>query len=211
MYCQNCGHELPEHASYCPFCGKPYSQESGAQRKRRADLDYMKYDSAINLEKYRNVFIRGYMINAVVTLGVLVFWFLAEPINFNPYFFEDVFNWPVIIGGLAASIICTLVVRTSSIRQAGEMLLVDMKIVGKRMMWNIRQNNKPLFDTIKQMDLNDPAYFTIQEIILSTSVPTTKLATAFVIQVIHANYSQLGIIMQSCAKEIEEDIKEEMV
>lgn len=117
----------------------------------------------------------------------------------------------MIIAGLAASIVCTFVVRTFSFKQAGDMLLVDMKIVGKRMMRNIRQSNKPLFDTIRQMDLNDPAYFTIQEIILSTSVPTTKLATAFVIQVIHANYSQLGIIMQSCAKEIEEDIKEGMV
>ena len=74
MYCQNCGHELPEHASYCPFCGKACSQESGAQRKQRADLDYMKYDSAINLEKYRKIFVRAYMINAVVTLGILIFW-----------------------------------------------------------------------------------------------------------------------------------------
>lgn len=170
MFCTNCGKQLPEGASFCPACGNALDRSVSSHDTHSANLDYRKNDPTLNMDAYRRMFNWGYIVDAIVTLCILAVWILLEPINLNPYFFEEVFNWPVIIGGILAMAVASSATHIVSNKKATDRLLSDIELAGKQMMWRILQTEKPLFETIRVMDLNTPATNTIKEIIFSTSI-----------------------------------------
>ena len=78
MYCSNCGHEVAEGASFCSNCGNLISQKNPSRDTPKADLDYMRYDLSLNFTKYRQLFISGYIVDAVVSIIILVVWLLLS-------------------------------------------------------------------------------------------------------------------------------------
>lgn len=207
MYCSNCGHEIVEGASFCSNCGNPISQENPSRDTPKTDLDYMRYDLSLNFTKYRQLFISGYIVDAVVSVIILVVWLLLEPVNLNAYFYEDVFRWPIIICGLLALIISSILIQFFFLKRASNELVSDIRLAGKQMMWKTLKNEKAYFDIIRQMNLAAPANDTMLAIIFSAGAPTTKMTKSFITRAFYHNCKQIGIVMQGCAKEIEQDTK----
>ena len=207
MYCSNCGHEIVEGASFCSNCGNPISQENPSRDTPKTDLDYMRYDLSLNFTKYRQLFISGYIVDAVVSVIILVVWLLLEPVNLNAYFYEDVFRWPIIICGLLALIISSILIQFFFLKRASNELVSDIRLAGKQMMWKTLKNVKAYFDIIRQMILAAPANDTMLAIIFSAGAPTTKMTKSFITRAFYHNCKQIGIVMQGCAKEIEQDTK----
>lgn len=170
MFCTNCGKQLPEDASFCPACGNALDK-STSPHDTHANLDYMKNDPALNMDTYRRIFNWGYAVDAIVTLCILVVWILFEPVNLNPLFYEKVFNWPVIVGGVLALAVASSAIHVVFNKKAADRLLTDIELAGKQMMWRTLQTERPLFETIRTMDLNAPASNTIKEIVV---IPLSK-------------------------------------
>ena len=170
MFCTNCGKQLPEDASFCPACGNALDK-STSPHDTHANLDYMKNDPTLNMDTYRRIFNWGYAVDAIVTLCILVVWILFEPVNLNPLFYEKVFNWPVIVGGVLALAVASSAIHVVFNKKAADRLLTDIELAGKQMMWRTLQTERPLFETIRTMDLNAPASNTIKEIVV---IPLSK-------------------------------------
>ena len=142
MYCSNCGHEVEEGASFCSNCGNPISQKNPSRDTPKTDLDYMRYDLSLNFTKYRQLFISGYIVDAVVSVIILVVWLLLEPVNLNAYFYEDVFRWPIIISGLLALIISSILIQFFFLKRASNELVSDIRLAGKQIIWKTLKNEK---------------------------------------------------------------------
>lgn len=207
MFCTNCGKQLPEDASFCPACGNALDK-STSPHDTHANLDYMKNDPTLNMDTYRRIFNWGYAVDAIVTLCILVVWILFEPVNLNPLFYEKVFNWPVIVGGVLALAVASSAIHVVFNKKAADRLLTDIELAGKQMMWRTLQTERPLFETIRTMDLNAPASNTIKEIIFSTSFCSSELTVRFITGIINRNIRQIGFILQRCAKDVYHDTYE---
>lgn len=206
MFCTNCGKQLPEDASFCPACGNALDK-STSPHDTHANLDYMKNDPALNMDTYRRIFNWGYAVDAIVTLCILVVWILFEPVNLNPLFYEKVFNWPVIVGGVLALAVASSAIHVVFNKKAADRLLTDIELAGKQMMWRTLQTERPLFETIRTMDLNVPASNTIKEIIFSTSFCSSELTVRFITGIINRNIRQIGFVLQQCAKDVYRDLE----
>ena len=206
MFCTNCGKQLPEDASFCPACGSALDK-STSPHDTHANLDYMKNDPALNMDTYRRIFNWGYAVDAIVTLCILVVWILFEPVNLNPLFYEKVFNWPVIVGGVLALAVASSAIHVVFNKKAADRLLTDIELAGKQMMWRTLQTERPLFETIRTMDLNAPASNTIKEIIFSTSFCSSELTVRFITGIINRNIRQIGFVLQQCAKDVYRDLE----
>lgn len=206
MFCTNCGKQLPEDASFCPACGNALDK-STSPHDTHANLDYMKNDPTLNMDIYRRIFNWGYAVDAIVTLCILVVWILFEPVNLNPLFYEKVFNWPVIVGGVLALAVASSAIHVVFNKKAADRLLTDIELAGKQMMWRTLQTERPLFETIRTMDLNAPASNTIKEIIFSTSFCSSELTVRFITGIINRNIRQIGFVLQQCAKDVYRDLE----
>lgn len=206
MFCTNCGKQLPEDASFCPACGNALDK-STSPHDTHANLDYMKNDPTLNMDTYRRIFNQGYAVDAIVTLCILVVWILFEPVNLNPLFYEKVFNWPVIVGGVLALAVASSAIHVVFNKKAADRLLTDIELAGKQMMWRTLQTERPLFETIRTMDLNVPASNTIKEIIFSTSFCSSELTVRFITGIINRNIRQIGFVLQQCAKDVYRDLE----
>lgn len=206
MFCTNCGKQLPEDASFCPACGNALDK-STSPHDTHANLDYMKNDPTLNMDTYRRIFNWGYAVDAIVTLCILVVWILFEPVNLNPLFYEKVFNWPVIVGGVLALAVASSAIHVVFNKKAADRLLTDIELAGKQMMWRTLQTERPLFETIRTMDLNAPASNTIKEIIFSTSFCSSELTARFITGIINRNIRQIGFVLQQCAKDVYRDLE----
>ena len=206
MFCTNCGKQLPEDASFCPACGNALDK-SISPHDTHANLDYMKNDPTLNMDTYRRIFNWGYAVDAIVTLCILVVWILFEPVNLNPLFYEKVFNWPVIVGGVLALAVASSAIHVVFNKKAADRLLTDIELAGKQMMWRTLQTERPLFETIRTMDLNVPASNTIKEIIFSTSFCSSELTVRFITGIINRNIRQIGFVLQQCAKDVYRDLE----
>ena len=206
MFCTNCGKQLPEDASFCPACGNALDK-STSPHDTHANLDYMKNDPTLNMDTYRRIFNWGYAVDAIVTLCILVVWILFEPVNLNPLFYEKVFNWPVIVGDVLALAVASSAIHVVFNKKAADRLLTDIELAGKQMMWRTLQTERPLFETIRTMDLNVPASNTIKEIIFSTSFCSSELTVRFITGIINRNIRQIGFVLQQCAKDVYRDLE----
>lgn len=206
MFCTNCGKQLPEDASFCPACGNALDK-STSPHDTHANLDYMKNDPTLNMDTYRRIFNWGYAVDAIVTLCILVVWILFEPVNLNPLFYEKVFNWPVIVGGVLALAVASSAIHVVFNKKAADRLLTDIELAGKQMMWRTLQTERPLFETIRTMDLNALASNTIKEIIFSTSFCSSELTVRFITGIINRNIRQIGFVLQQCAKDVYRDLE----
>ena len=206
MFCTNCGKQLPEDASFCPACGNALDK-STSPHDTHANLDYMKNDPTLNMDTYRRIFNWGYAVDAIVTLCILVVWILFEPVNLNPLFYEKVFNWPVIVGGVLALAVASSAIHVVFNKKAADRLLTDIELAGKQMMWRTLQTERPLFETIRTMDLNAPGSNTIKEIIFSTSFCSSELTVRFITGIINRNIRQIGFVLQQCAKDVYRDLE----
>ena len=46
MFCQKCGHEIPDNARYCAFCGEKVSGNMGPGKKKEANpMDILQHKS----------------------------------------------------------------------------------------------------------------------------------------------------------------------
>lgn len=206
MFCTNCGKQLPEDASFCPACGNALDK-STSPHDTHANLDYMKNDPTLNMDTYRRIFNWGYAVDAIVTLCILVVWILFEPVNLNPLFYEKVFNWPVIVGDVLALAVASSAIHVVFNKKAADRLLTDIELAGKQMMWRTLQTERPLFETIRTMDLNALASNTIKEIIFSTSFCSSELTVRFITGIINRNIRQIGFVLQQCAKDVYRDLE----
>ena len=206
MFCTNCGKQLPEDASFCPACGNALDK-STSPHDTHANLDYMKNDPTLNMDTYRRIFNWGYAVDAIVTLCILVVWILFEPVNLNPLFYEKVFNWPVIVGGVLALAVASSAIHVVFNKKAADRLLTDIELAGKQMMWRTLQTERPLFETIRTMDLNAPASNTIKEIIFFFLFCSSELTVRFITGIINRNIRQIGFVLQQCAKDVYRDLE----
>ena len=207
MFCKHCGAKIPDNSVFCSKCGQPLS--SNSQPTAPVKKEYMRQEPSLNLDRYRQMIHFGYLIDGIATVVILVIWFLMEPVHFDSYYFDRMFNWPVIIGGILALIVCSAIIQILSGRRATSQLIADIEQAGNQIMWNTYQTNKPYFKTIQGLSSQNAATITITNILLSNALTTTKSTEKLIQRMIIASHKQIGLILMRCAHTVYTDMNAE--
>lgn len=164
----------------------------------------------INLEQYLFKLIFGYYVRGLlIAFADLAFMFNfglnMDRLGLNAYlggYVVSIFNWPVIIIGLVVLVGTTIYLNYSSCGKSRirDSLTRDIKLAGKKMMELLKEQNYPLFETIRKMNLAVPALYSIQEVIIANAKVKSRKRYLLVLACI--DYKEVGAILQTYADEI---------